>query len=73
MAIIDLDKIIVSQTIIGVNCPRCGGKLSVTKESRFKRTVLNFFSAGLLSIRKYRCDNCGKEVIFLWKRTKAGS
>lgn len=73
MGIIDLDKIIIRQTIVGVNCQHCGGTLKMVSVSRFKNAALTLISFGLLGFKKYRCETCGNEVLFFWKRTKPGT
>jgi hypothetical protein len=67
MAIVDLDKIIIRQTIIGINCPRCGGALREIKAARFKTKAIKILSFGAIDIKEYRCDVCKKNFTFLWK------
>jgi len=65
MAILELDKIIFTKTVIGIVCTKCGGDLKPTGKKHLSDKVFNVVSFGKVKIRRYQCDNCKKKYIIL--------
>src|SRR5690348_8317681 len=57
MALLDLDKIIVKRTVVGIRCASCGGNLAVKKRSALCY-ILKIISFGAVKLQKYECENC---------------
>lgn len=64
MALLDLDKIIIKRTVIGIRCISCGGNLVTKKRSVICR-IVNIVSFTLLKPQRYECENCKKKHILL--------
>ncbi len=57
MAILDLDKIVINKTIIGITCPVCSGNLIlISKPAKFKKIsrIISF------TVRSYKCEVCDR-------------
>lgn len=61
MALLDLDKIIIKRTVIGVRCAVCGGNLVPGKKS----VLTALLSLCLLKARRYECEQCKKKYLLL--------
>ena len=65
MALLDLDKIIIKRTIVGIRCTSCGGNLVIAK----KRSILGLFiklvSFGSVKPKNYACENCKKKHLLI--------
>jgi hypothetical protein len=65
MALLDLDKIIIKRTVLGIRCTSCGGNLAIAK----KRSVTDFFikliSFGMIKPKTYECENCKKKYLLV--------
>jgi len=62
MALLDLDKITIKRTVIGIRCTSCGGNLVAKKRSIMCR-IINIVSFGLLKPQRYECENCKKKHV----------
>ena len=61
MALINLDKITLKKTVIGINCPACGGDLKAyhSPQSRMHNLLRSMMLRPRQgSVRKYRCAAC---------------
>jgi uncharacterized protein with PIN domain len=65
MAILELDKIIFTKTVIGIVCTKCGGDLKPTGKNNLPDKIITIVSLGKVKIRHYQCDNCKKKYIIL--------
>jgi DNA-directed RNA polymerase subunit RPC12/RpoP len=60
MAIVDLSKIILSKTILGITCPRCGGEL-IPLEKKGRSKWWNSIQVWLekeKNVHQYHCIAC---------------
>jgi uncharacterized protein with PIN domain len=64
MALLDLDKIIIKRTIMGIRCISCGGNLVAIKRSVVCQFI-KIVSFGALKPQKYECENCKKKHILI--------
>ncbi|MEO8149975.1 MAG: hypothetical protein ABI723_20215 [Bacteroidia bacterium] len=60
MPLLDLDKIIIQKTIIGVNCVACGGNLKHINKRSFTAKVITAFTFGKIKAKLYQCETCNK-------------
>jgi len=65
MGLLDLDKIIVKRTIVGIRCPSCGGNLIEAKKKPFIALVIKMISFGRSKPKTYECENCKKRIVLL--------
>jgi uncharacterized protein with PIN domain len=65
MAILELDKIIFTKTVIGIVCTKCGGDLKPTGKKYLSDKIIAVISLGKVKIRHYQCNNCKKKYIIL--------
>ena len=65
MALLDLEKIIIKRTILGIRCASCGGKLIIAKKKSIAVRVINLISFGTITPKNYECENCKKKHLLL--------
>jgi ssDNA-binding Zn-finger/Zn-ribbon topoisomerase 1 len=65
MALLDLDKIIIKRTIIGIRCTSCGGNLVVAKKRSIVGRFIKLVSFGTIKPKNYECENCKKRHLLL--------
>ncbi|GAB3933127.1 hypothetical protein GCM10028804_48640 [Larkinella terrae] len=65
MGLLDLDKIIIKRTILGIRCSACGGNLVLTHKQSIAGRVLKLASFGTLSPKNYECESCRKKYLLL--------
>ena len=65
MALLDLDKIIIKRTIIGIRCSSCGGNLEVSKKKSMAGHFINLASFGAIKPKNYECENCKKRHLLI--------
>jgi hypothetical protein len=65
MALIDLDKIIVKRTILGIRCTVCGGNLIVSEKKSVISKLARSISLGTVRPEDYACETCKKRYILL--------
>ena len=61
MAIIDLDKIIIRQKVLGITCSCCKEELILIKDKGFFISILKILSFGKLQLKIYKCCHCQKK------------
>ena len=64
MGLLDLDKIIVQRTIIGIRCTKCEGNL-VAKKVSFTAHLATLISFGKIKPKNYECEGCKKKYMLL--------
>jgi hypothetical protein len=64
MGLLDLDKIIVHRTIIGIRCTSCEGNL-IPKKVSFTARFAKLISFGKIKPKDYACENCKKKFVLL--------
>ena len=65
MALIDLDKIIVKRTILGIRCTVCGGNLVISTKKSFASQLARMLSLGTVKAEDYQCETCKKRYMLL--------
>jgi uncharacterized protein with PIN domain len=65
MALIDLDKIIVKRTILGIRCMACGGSLSISPKKSVTSRLARILSLGTIKAEDYQCEICKKRYLLL--------
>ncbi len=60
MTLLDLDKIIIKRTIVGIRCSDCGGNLVVAKKKSITSRILQALSFGTIQPKNYECETCKK-------------
>jgi uncharacterized protein with PIN domain len=65
MPLIDLDKIIVKRTILGIRCTVCGGNLVVSEKESAISKLARVISLGAFRPEDYACETCKKRYILL--------
>jgi ssDNA-binding Zn-finger/Zn-ribbon topoisomerase 1 len=65
MALLDLDKITIKRTIIGIRCTSCGGNLVIAKKPSAQAMVITLISFGTIKPKKHECENCKKKYMLL--------
>jgi hypothetical protein len=65
MALIDLDKIIIKRTILGIRCTACGGNLVVSKKKSIAGRLASVISLGTIKAENYECETCKKGFLLL--------
>jgi len=65
MGLLDLDKIIIKRTIIGIRCPSCGGNLATAKKKSIIGRLAKLISFGKITPKNYECENCKKRIVLL--------
>lgn len=65
MAILELDKIIISNPDTGIKCNQCGGDLKKTTKVKFTGKIIAWFTSKRRKSRHYECDNCKKKYTLI--------
>jgi ssDNA-binding Zn-finger/Zn-ribbon topoisomerase 1 len=65
MALLDLDKIIIKRTVIGIRCTSCGGNLVIVKKRSILGRFITLVSFGSIKPKKYECENCKKKYLLI--------
>lgn len=65
MALIDLDKIIVKRTILGIRCTVCGGNLAISPKKSVTSQLARILSLGTVKAGDYECETCKKRYVLL--------
>ena len=65
MALLDLDKIIIKRTIVGIRCTSCGGNLVVAKKKSITSGFIKLVSFGTIQPKNYECENCKKRHLLI--------
>lgn len=60
MGLLDLDKIIIKRTVLGIRCLVCGGNLVVSPQLSFAGRLAKIVSLGKLKPECYECETCKK-------------
>lgn len=60
MTLLDVDKIIIKRTIVGIRCSECGGNLVISKKKSITSRILKVFSFGIIQTKNYECETCKK-------------
>jgi uncharacterized protein with PIN domain len=61
MAILELDKIIISKPDTGIKCIQCGGDLKETTKVKLSVKIRAWFYTFRLKNHHYECENCKKK------------
>jgi uncharacterized protein with PIN domain len=65
MALLDLDKIIIKRTIVGIRCTSCGGNLEIAKKKSNISRFIKMISFGAIRPKKYECENCKRKYLLI--------
>ena len=65
MALLDLEKIIIKRTILGIRCTVCGGNLVIAKKKSITGRFIKLVSFGAIKPKNYECENCKKRHLLL--------
>ena len=65
MGLLDLDKIIIKRTIVGIRCASCGGNLVIAKKRSIAGQFIKLISFGTIKPKNYECENCNKKYLLL--------
>ncbi|WP_218147669.1 hypothetical protein [Dyadobacter sp. SG02] len=65
MGLLDLDKIIIKRTIVGIRCTLCGGNLIASDRKCHIARLAKIFSLGRLKPECYECETCKKRYTLL--------
>jgi uncharacterized protein with PIN domain len=65
MGLLDLDKIIIKRTILGIRCSSCGGNLVLTSRKSITGRLIKLVSLGTVSPKNYECEHCQKRYMLL--------
>lgn len=60
MAILNLEKIVFTKTIIGITCKRCGGNLKAKEKKSFTEKIITVLTLGTIKTKLYQCERCKK-------------
>lgn len=60
MGLLDLDKIIIKRTVLGIRCLICGGNLVVSPKLSLAGRLAKVVSLGRLKPECYECETCQK-------------
>lgn len=60
MGLLDLDKIIIKRTVMGIRCAVCGGNLIVSDNLCLTGRIAKMISLGKLKPECYECETCKK-------------
>jgi hypothetical protein len=61
MALLDLDKIIIKRTIMGIICTKCGGNLKPMETKTITGKIIKALSFGQMKTKGYVCESCEKK------------
>ena len=65
MGLLDLDKIIIKRTIMGIRCAACGGNLVISDRLCVVGRLAKIVSLGRLKPECYECETCKKRYTLL--------
>ncbi len=65
MGLLDLDKIIIKRTILGIRCSACGGNLAATTTKSMRARLIRWLSLGSVKPKNYECEQCRKRYLLL--------
>ncbi|WP_421825409.1 hypothetical protein [Larkinella sp.] len=65
MGLLDLDKIIIKRTILGIRCSHCGGNLVLSPQRSIAGRFIRLVSLGTITPKKYECEQCQKRYLLL--------
>lgn len=65
MALLDLDKIIIKRTVVGIRCTSCGGHLEVAKKKSIAGRFIILVSFGIIKPKYYECEICKKRHLLI--------
>ena len=60
MGLLDLDKIIIKRTVLGIRCTVCGGNLVVSPKMSVLGRLAMMVSLGARKPECYQCETCKK-------------
>jgi uncharacterized protein with PIN domain len=60
MAILNLDKLVINRTVIGINCNKCGGFLNPVQKRSITGKIIKLLTLGTIKSKLYECDDCKK-------------
>jgi DNA-directed RNA polymerase subunit RPC12/RpoP len=64
MGLLDLDKIIIKRTILGIRCTACGGNLVISGKQSVVGQLTKVISLGTIRPMTYECETCKKRFVF---------
>nr|WP_295925992.1 hypothetical protein [uncultured Dyadobacter sp.] len=64
MGLLDLDKIIIKRTVLGIRCTACGGNLVISKKKSLAGQLAKMISLGTIKPATYECETCKKRFVF---------
>jgi DNA-directed RNA polymerase subunit RPC12/RpoP len=64
MGLLDLDKIIIKRTILGIRCTACGGNLVISGKQSVVGQLTKVISLGTIRPTTYECETCKKRFVF---------
>lgn len=62
--LLDLEKLVIKRTVIGIRCTVCGGHLIALRKSILCWTM-RILSFGILKPQRYKCESCKKWYLLL--------
>jgi hypothetical protein len=65
MAILDLDKMIISKQFSGIVCSNCGGDLKKTVHPKMIGKMIYWLTLGKIKTGHFQCENCKKKFTVL--------
>ncbi|RRA98774.1 hypothetical protein [Larkinella rosea] len=65
MGLLDLDKIIIKRTILGIRCNSCGGNLVLSSQKTVSARIIRLVSFGSVHPKCYECEQCQKRYLLL--------
>jgi len=66
MGLLDVDKIIIKRTIVGIRCPACEGNLTDTQKKSFIGLAVQLISLGKIKPKNYQCESCKRKTVLLF-------
>jgi hypothetical protein len=63
MGLLDLDKVIIKRTVLGIRCTSCGGNLVETAKPSTAGRIIQIVSLGTIKPKYYTCENCRKRFM----------
>ncbi|GAB4024556.1 hypothetical protein [Spirosoma gilvum] len=64
MGLLDLDKIIIKRTVLGIRCTACGGNLVIAEKKSAAGWFMKVISFGVIQPETYKCETCSKRFLF---------
>ncbi|GAB3900129.1 hypothetical protein GCM10028803_22450 [Larkinella knui] len=65
MGLLDLDKIIIKRTILGIRCHSCGGNLVLVAKRSLAGRFIKLVTLGAVNPKNYVCEQCRKRYMLL--------